>query len=120
MINIWNRLKHKPKVITKSKRLAFYQFALDVYKDKVIFDGNTEYLSRRGFCYIFIKHFKYNPNNIEDLLPELRKYKPTMFYDCVNQATKDNSQFWFPTTNSNPNIEQVRIKILTEIITNFK
>lgn len=48
-------------------------------------------------------------------LDELMIYKPTVFYDCDGIETEDDSQFWFPVTDT-----KSRINLLKKVIKETK
>ena len=107
--------------VIKSYRLEFYKFALAIYNGVIHRETHTgRNLINYGFCAIFYAYFYTNPNrSIESYLPELASYKPKSFYNDYGDKTEEDDQFWFPVKNFDPNVEQVRIKILNDIISNF-
>ena len=108
--------------VIESYRLEFYKFALDIYNGVIQRETPAgKDLMNYGFCAMFYTYFCTTPpSSIELALPELYVYKPTLFYDCEGNRTDERDQFWFPIKHFDPKGEQVRIKILSDIIINFK
>ena len=79
--------------LSKKKKVEFLRFCLDVYtksetelvelyKDKIPDLATADFVKNSGFCLLYTCYFKnLSPWNIDKELPELFRYKPSIFYD---------------------------------------
>ena len=108
---------------TEEKR-KFFQYCLDVYTLPVE-QLNKIYIPKRyitfrelkeyGFCLLYYSYFGQEAIGSIDNIPELKKYKPKVFYTFEGEKTTNDNQFWFP-----HNQHEERIKILREILDEMK
>lgn len=118
--------------MTLEERINFYKFALDVYTNKIdkvtpeiaksygFIEGSimqVYYLKEFGFCGIYCFLTNEYIDNIECMLPELTKYKPSIFYNFNGNKT-NNELYWFPVHCQEG--RDARIKVLTEILESLK
>ncbi len=104
--------------LSKKEKVEFLRFCLDVYtksetelvelyKDKIPGLTNekdrsnleiADFVKNSGFCLLYTCYFKNlsSWNNIDKELPELFRYKPSIFYDFSGKVTEDPNFFWFP------------------------
>jgi len=96
-----------------AQKIRFFEFCLKIYTQEIqVIDDATD-LFDFGFCNLFQYYFDVNSNNFE-LIPELLKHKPDIFYDYVGTVIDDDGLFWFPPTE---NMERTMIckSILKEL-----
>ena len=95
--------------LSKKKKVEFLRFCLDVYtksetelvelyKDKIPGLATADFVKNSGFCLLYTYYFKnLSPwNTIDKELPELFRYKPSIFYDFSGKVIENPNFFWFP------------------------
>ena len=95
--------------LSKKKKVEFLRFCLDVYtksetelvelyKDKIPDLATADFVKNSGFCLLYTCYFKnLSPwNTIDKELPELFRYKPSIFCDFSGKVIEDPNSFWFP------------------------
>ena len=104
------------------ERIELYKFALGVYSrtlspnERLLISSDEPCdLSTLGFCAIYRHMAGKWPDNVEDVLPELAKYKPNLFYTQDGLLSSDSSLFWFK-VNGDAEGRQRRVLILKEIL----
>ncbi len=97
--------------LSKKEKVEFLKFCLDVYtksetelvelyKDKIPGLAVADFVKNGGFCLLYACYFKnFSSWNIDEELPELLRYKPSIFYDLSGKVIENpNSSryLWFP------------------------
>ena len=94
--------------LSKKEKVEFLRFCLDVYtksetelvelyKDMIPGLVIADFVKNSGFCLLYTCYFKnFSSWNIDKELPELFRYKPSIFYDFSGKVTEDPNFFWFP------------------------
>ena len=115
--------------LSKKKKVEFLRFCLDVYtksetelvelyKDKIPDLATADFVKNSGFCLLYTCYFKnFSSWNIDKELPELFRYKPSIFYDF--SGYDDMYCFWFPKGQNKERIQIIE-NVLKDLLLDTK